>query len=81
MKFGNFPESLLVIYVAQVLRGLLYLHEQGVIHRYVKPTTVVVEDLHAEIRTSTEISKVPTSCSLKTEHVNLQTLAAAAMLL
>lgn len=33
-KFGLFPEALLSMYVRQVLCGLQYLHEQGVIHRY-----------------------------------------------
>jgi serine/threonine protein kinase len=32
-KFGVFPEELLVLYVAQVLQGLKYLHDQNVIHR------------------------------------------------
>lgn len=32
-KFGAFPEELLVLYVAQVLQGLEYLHSQNVVHR------------------------------------------------
>lgn len=34
-KFGVFPEELVVLYVAQVLQGLKYLHDQNVIHRHV----------------------------------------------
>lgn len=35
-KFGKFPETLTSVYVMQVLEGLQYLHEQGVIHRFVR---------------------------------------------
>ncbi|KAL6047137.1 Four and a half LIM domains protein 1-like [Balamuthia mandrillaris] len=35
-KYGVFPESLLVLYVAQVLQGLAYLHDMNVVHRDIK---------------------------------------------
>ncbi|KAL1733487.1 hypothetical protein EV714DRAFT_204640 [Schizophyllum commune] len=35
-RFGKFPENLVAVYIAQVLEGLVYLHEQGVIHRDIK---------------------------------------------
>lgn len=34
-KFGVLPESLAAIYTAQMLKGLIYLHEKNVTHRYV----------------------------------------------
>eukprot|EP00026_Physarum_polycephalum_P013127 Phypoly_transcript_13499.p1 GENE.Phypoly_transcript_13499~~Phypoly_transcript_13499.p1 ORF type:complete len:187 (+),score=17.56 Phypoly_transcript_13499:35-595(+) len=41
-KFGPFPESLLAHYISQVLKGLQYLHSQGVIHRDIKGENVLV---------------------------------------
>ncbi|XP_020088116.1 MAP3K epsilon protein kinase 1-like isoform X1 [Ananas comosus] len=40
-KFGPFPESLVSVYIAQVLEGLVYLHEQGVIHRDIKGANIL----------------------------------------
>lgn len=40
-KFGKFPESLVAVYICQVLEGLLYLHEQGVIHRDIKGSNIL----------------------------------------
>ncbi|KAB5547998.1 hypothetical protein DKX38_011404 [Salix brachista] len=40
-KFGPFPESLVAFYIAQVLEGLVYLHEQGVIHRDIKGANIL----------------------------------------
>uniref|UniRef100_A0A251UI81 non-specific serine/threonine protein kinase n=1 Tax=Helianthus annuus TaxID=4232 RepID=A0A251UI81_HELAN len=40
-NFGPFPESLVAVYIAQVLEGLVYLHEQGVIHRDIKCANIL----------------------------------------
>ncbi|PWZ44267.1 MAP3K epsilon protein kinase 1 [Zea mays] len=40
-KFGPIPESLVALYIAQVLEGLVYLHEQGVIHRDIKGANIL----------------------------------------
>lgn len=40
-KFGKFPETLVAIYISQVLEGLVYLHDQGVIHRDIKGANIL----------------------------------------
>lgn len=35
-KYGTFTETLCVVYLTQVLRGLQFLHQQGVVHRDIK---------------------------------------------
>ncbi|KAJ7572185.1 kinase-like domain-containing protein [Mycena floridula] len=40
-RFGKFPEKLVAVYIAQVLEGLMYLHDQGVIHRDIKGANIL----------------------------------------
>ncbi|CAI5969895.1 unnamed protein product [Closterium sp. NIES-65] len=40
-KFGPFPECLVAVYTAQVLEGLMYLHEQGIIHCDIKGANIL----------------------------------------
>ena len=43
-KFGRFKESVVQNYTAQMLNGLKYLHENGVVHRDIKGSNILVDD-------------------------------------
>eukprot|EP01103_Thecamoeba_quadrilineata_P000380 TRINITY_DN1031_c0_g1_i3.p1 TRINITY_DN1031_c0_g1~~TRINITY_DN1031_c0_g1_i3.p1 ORF type:complete len:553 (+),score=95.52 TRINITY_DN1031_c0_g1_i3:1868-3526(+) len=41
-NFGTFPESLLVLYLTQVLRGLQFLHDLNIPHRHIKGDNIML---------------------------------------
>lgn len=59
-KFGKFPESLVAVYISQVLEGLIYLHAQGVIHRDIKGANILTnKDGSVKLADFGVSSKVP----------------------
>lgn len=41
-KFGKLPETLVAMYMSQVMQGLNYLHSEGVTHRDIKAANLLV---------------------------------------
>ncbi|KAJ1994922.1 Protein kinase of the Mitotic Exit Network [Coemansia sp. RSA 1358] len=41
-KFSKFPENLVGVYVAQILDGLSYLHNNAILHRDIKPGNILL---------------------------------------
>ena len=54
-RFGVFPETLIAVYIAQVLQGLQYLHDQGVVHRDIKGANILTtKEVSAFVLTFTQ---------------------------
>eukprot|EP00771_Trimastix_marina_P002149 gnl/Trimastix_PCT/3263.p1 GENE.gnl/Trimastix_PCT/3263~~gnl/Trimastix_PCT/3263.p1 ORF type:complete len:1015 (-),score=367.46 gnl/Trimastix_PCT/3263:98-3142(-) len=49
-KFGCLPESVVAMYTLQVLNGLAYLHDQGVIHRDIKGANILLAGTQGQIK-------------------------------
>ncbi|KAJ4969234.1 hypothetical protein NE237_015935 [Protea cynaroides] len=43
-KFGSFPETVIKMYTKQLLLGLEYLHENGIMHRDIKGANILVDN-------------------------------------
>eukprot|EP01111_Echinosteliopsis_oligospora_P007662 TRINITY_DN22919_c0_g1_i1.p1 TRINITY_DN22919_c0_g1~~TRINITY_DN22919_c0_g1_i1.p1 ORF type:complete len:522 (+),score=105.61 TRINITY_DN22919_c0_g1_i1:533-2098(+) len=41
-SFGTFPEQLAALFLQQMLRGLVYLHDAGVVHRDIKAANILL---------------------------------------
>lgn len=42
-KFGSFSENVIRVYTRQILNGLDYLHQNGIIHRDIKGANILVD--------------------------------------
>lgn len=41
-EYGVFPETLVAVYIDQLLQGLIYLHSEGVTHRDIKGANILI---------------------------------------
>ncbi|KAG1359054.1 hypothetical protein COCNU_08G005000 [Cocos nucifera] len=68
-KFGSFPESVIRTYTKQLLQGLEYLHQNGIIHRDIKGANILVDNKGciklADFGASKQVAKLATMNAAK----------------
>ncbi|WOK92985.1 mitogen-activated protein kinase kinase kinase NPK1-like [Canna indica] len=64
-KFGSFPEAVIRMYTKQLLQGLEYLHQNGIIHRDIKGANILVDNKGciklADFGASKQVAKLATT--------------------
>ncbi|XP_064939594.1 mitogen-activated protein kinase kinase kinase NPK1-like [Musa acuminata AAA Group] len=68
-KFGSFPEAVIRMYTKQLLQGLEYLHQNGIIHRDIKGANILVDNKGciklADFGASKQVAKLATMNAAK----------------
>ncbi|XP_039123521.1 mitogen-activated protein kinase kinase kinase NPK1-like [Dioscorea cayenensis subsp. rotundata] len=68
-KFGSFPESVIKMYSKQLLQGLEYLHQNGIMHRDIKGANILVDNKGciklADFGASKQVAKLATMTAAK----------------
>ncbi|KAM0942679.1 putative mitogen-activated protein kinase kinase kinase STE-STE11 family [Dioscorea sansibarensis] len=68
-KFGSFPEAVIRMYTKQLLQGLEYLHQNGIIHRDIKGANILVDNKGciklADFGASKQVVKLATMTAAK----------------
>ncbi|XP_074589600.1 mitogen-activated protein kinase kinase kinase NPK1-like [Curcuma longa] len=63
-KFGSFPEAVIRMYTKQLLQGLEYLHQNGIMHRDIKGANILVDNKGciklADFGASKQVAKLAT---------------------
>ncbi|KAJ2222716.1 ATP binding, partial [Coemansia sp. RSA 518] len=75
-SYGMFPETLVRTYTAQIIKGLVYLHGQGIIHRDIKGGNVLIDQdgsvKISDFGISKRVDDVVTAAATKQRRASLQ---------